>query len=217
MLKHRGFLLPLLMNWYQILKSAMPLPDALGYPANVDPFRLPVGIKRLDKAFSQEQADQITNDHPDLNYLGAGIDGIAYTNSDPEKVVKITHNRNEADMAKSLIGKHLPCCIQIYSVDWLPTQTLAYSAWKIVSEKVSQIPKDEYGMFREALACTDQNETDEYLKDRHQKLGPEFSRLVDECKQLLECLKANRMPVKEVMAVNLGRRANGQLVLLDVG
>lgn len=175
------------MNWY---KKAMPLPPAINYPHGFDHI--------LDNHLNTDEANQIGEDHSELEWLGNGDYGIAYSHENPDTVIKITRSPLEAEIAASLIGKDIPCCIKIYNV-----QQINATVWKIETEKVRSLSYEE----KDAVNAWKMNQ--QYIKG--------MERVAEQFQELEHCLEYHDILTSDMHCNNIGYKKDGTMVLLDVG
>lgn len=193
------------MNWYTTSKLAMPLPLAVNAPKLTGG---PVGA--IHEKLTQPQADQINQDHPNLHFLGQGSAGLAYGYNDPTKVVKLTRDGMEAERAKTLINQPAKCHVKVFDV-----QEAGQGVWKLVLEKVRPLQDEEIEVFDLVHAYGNQVLKNKYATQNYE---PSLIRkCIQEYQQLTQCLRAAGVSDEDAQGENLGRRNNGQLVLLDVG
>ncbi len=191
--------IPVMSNWYTRFKLAMPLPPAENYP-KPGPFGHRGGMSDLDHRTNEEDAKQIANRHPNLRYLGHGIDGVAYTHQNPNTVIKITNSVVEARFAEQLLGKNVSCCARVFDVHDNENDT-----WTIEVEKVRVLTPEQ----QRVISLLHQN--------KPLPSDPTAMQLASQWKKLKICLHRNGFPTNDIHFNNIGFRDDGTLVLFDFG
>lgn len=199
------------MNWYTLSKSAMPLPRIQNqYP---DPNEGWAGIKTVDEQLPQEQADQISKEHPTLNYLGHGANGIAYEHQNPQTLIKLTRSQQEAEASAKSMNNPCPCTVKVLSV-----KQVAPSAWKIERERAQPLsPEDRenLGFYGKLGPDKSDERINRTMLSTEQK--QHLSAFAREYDAFLKCLQDNGISDKDTKRDNLGRNQQGQIVLFDIG
>jgi hypothetical protein len=207
----------------------MPLPRSKGNP---DKDYWGYGLKDLDEAMPEELEDP----EGELNFLGQGhAGGAAWTSvSDPNKVVKYTMDRSEMKGAEAVKkwqdehgGKFHPSFVGVYEYDPVPDHRDLY---RLVTEKVYtdwteeeklmfpylQKPNDETGFGVEPWenAVRRVSGTMTYALEENQVI---FKEMYKKFSKMQKSLKALGMYATDIHIGNLGKRKNGDYVILDLG
>lgn len=187
----------------------MPLPEAKNYPASKHgPNSV---LTDIGNRLTNEQANNISNQHQSLNYIGHGSAGVAYQHRDANTVVKLTRDWNEAERASALIGKEIPCCVQVLEVT-----EAGSGVWKLIVERVTPLSDEEIEIF-DLIHVYGRNYV---LKNKSVKEYFEpalVQKCVQEYQKLIDCLTRNGVDTEDAQGSNLGRKRGGMLCLLDVG
>lgn len=94
------------MNWLQkTSQKSMPLPVDVEREERWDS----AGVNRVDDRMSQETADQLRQQYPEIEFGGAGAIGIAFETG-PGEIMKITHAISEVNAANYALENR---------VDWI--------------------------------------------------------------------------------------------------
>ena len=166
----------------------------------------------LDGRIDTEQANDLAKQYPNMSYLGNGNAGIAYEHQNPNTVVKVTRDGLEAERAKELIGKVIPCCVQCFNV-----KEVGRGAWSIETEKVQPLSSDEKKLFDHIYNLEWSTEQQHLMSDYVAKYGvTKYRQAKAEFTELCRCLRQHGVSDEDAAGVNLGRR-NGKLILLDLG
>jgi hypothetical protein len=198
-------------------KTAMPLPKAKGYPAHNRPF----AVNRLTE-MSDRDAKGFSREHGPLEYLGAGDDAIAYTNNkDPNVVVRLTSNAKDASVAKSLVGKEIPCIAKVHFCD-VASQSEDLPLWKMGVEKLTPLSLTETYWIAHMRSWSS---WDNLLPDPPEEIAtrawgkvPEgFPELHAKYTALQQCLQQHGLRCIDTHGGNLGYKPNGSLALFDFG
>ncbi len=165
-----------------------------------------------------------------LEQLGQGAGGIAYDMGNG-KVFKVTEDGNEAKVSTTLKGKNIPGIAIVYDVWKFPTSKM----YGIILEKVlpfEKWPNDTFKSSVEEVVDTF------HLKGMLQKYNGDWNKIWQEIsaspfldndkEQLKQALDVFQRIVQSLNSVgitnffdvhlgNLGKRANGEVVMFDVG
>ena len=223
------------MNWWMLVKLAMPLPEATGYPEDRSN-----ALSRMEKRLDPENAKSVETKHPQLSYLGHGRNGVAYTTPQPNTVVKLTFDRLEAVAAKHLMERPCPCCIRVFGVEQQQNSkpapdpmTATPAVWKITTQKVPLLSDGEEKRWLKYLAefifqtgsLPNPREIVSYLTDEgfyndglHRR--GDFSFIAPYYKkysQLIACLRENDLLPTDAHEDNIGVGEQGQYVIIDLG
>jgi len=100
------------MNWLQkISQKYMPLPTNT-LRQQEDREDGAAGIYRTDEMMTQETADMLRQQYPEIDYGGAGAIGIAFQTG-PNEILKVTRDWREADIAKTVFKQPLDWVVPI--------------------------------------------------------------------------------------------------------
>ncbi len=211
------------MKWFNSIKKlAMPLPKAVGYPQERNKPE-DYGINFMENNLEESNADEINKEHQDLKYLGHGFNGVAYTKNDPNVVIKITNDPEEAQSARHLQEVNCPCIPKILEVSQVQKPSSGPSWKDFFQIKLEKIPF----LIRNKEEIDSVNKLSEY----YQNLGhcPKVIDLIGEknaetihkyynkYKNMLDCLAEHNIFPKYTRADNIGMRNNNEYVLLDLG
>jgi hypothetical protein len=183
------------MNWFVAIKLSMALPAAQNYP-EPGPRGHRGSLSDIDHRMSDADASQFAERYENLAYLGGGTDGVAYTHSDPQTVVKVTTSFEESEVATGVMGEPSPCCARVFSVDDNENET-----WTIVVERIQPLTAAQ----KDAI----------FQLVRHRRVvDPQLSR---QWQQMIRCLKRRGIATSDVHLNNVGFTRDGRLVLFDFG
>ena len=145
------------MNWFQrIAHKPMPLPVEVGNEERLDN----AGVFRMDRKMTQETADQLRQQYPEIEYGGAGAIGIAFRTG-PGEIMKVTHDIGEVNAANYALENRLDWVVPIleepkmiqehppmWSIRMKELQLLDRKMGGLVShlsraDEMNQMPRDE--------------------------------------------------------------------------
>lgn len=89
-------------------QKAMPLPTDTSMQDRAEN----AGIHRIDEMMTQETADMLHQQYPEIAYGGAGAIGIAFQTG-PNEIMKITHDLSEANAAEYAFENSLDWVVPI--------------------------------------------------------------------------------------------------------
>ena len=211
---------------WRIVHKAMPLPKVDNYPEDFDYDSLK---RNLDRDIKEE-----TNDpEGELDFFDRGTYGVVYSpQSDPKKVVKYTFDRSEIQAAKKVwdyqkkwgtLPQHI---VGLYDFGPVPSSKNVY---RLVLEKVNRLKEEEQdivaGLYPIALEylLSDDPDTDEYIVEEldivinESKDKEKTKSFIKEYFNMGEWLIDEGFTMDEAHGRNVGRRDNGNLVMLDYG
>jgi hypothetical protein len=223
---------------WRVIHEAMPLPRADNYPEDFEGSSMKY---KLDTAIP----DEIEDAEGKLDYLDRGSYGLVYTpQSDDKKVVKYTFDRSEIQAARKVweYQKHwgtLPQHIAgLYDFGQVPNSDEVY---RLVLEKVNPLSEFEqqvtsglFNIVHDYLASDDPS-TDDYLKEEiedvlnenvwdvgglREKTDEDIVKrkaFVREYFNMVDWLVSEGFTADDAHNRNVGRRSNGDLVMLDYG
>ena len=188
----------------------MPLPQAKNYPAGVDNGTFNTlakdpkskSLATLYRHMTPQDVKDVNTVHPDLSYLGHGNNGVAYEHSDPNTVVKITKSAREIENARNQLEREVSCLVNVHSVVMVGEG----SVYKIITEKLQPLTPEEVAQVDRAQKVY--KETWKFPKDT--PVAIRFARL-------WYCLESHGIDTYDVRSDNIGKRADGSFVLLDLG
>lgn len=189
---------------------------------------------RVNFPFLQKRIQGLTS-LQQLQKLGQGSQGVAYA-IDGERVLKVTRDASEARSSNSLRGKKLKSVSNIYDVFKFPGTNAFYG---IVLEKIIPLPQWPDDKFKHSIEAVSD---DLQLKNLLQKHGGNWSQVWPEMlqmihrdpmlnkqeeglKQAFDALQTAAVDLQQagiknyfdIHSDNIGKRANGSLVLFDIG
>jgi len=189
-------------------------------------------LKVLKKYIGHGEFDKDGN-FPYPKYKGHGEQGLVY-DIGGGKVLKITRDDFEFNMATNLVGKRLPCVVQVYK-----TKQINDESFVIVTEMVNVLSDKEKSMYELARSYFQRHferminiSGEEFIKildnhlyrEKYNKTNSitDYSKYISrdmiiEIFNMYRCLKLNGFKYIDANCNNIGRRDDGTLVLLDIG
>lgn len=215
------------MSWWQ--RAAQAKPMALPFPVtrknrsdivNSDITNI------IDEIMTPETARRIQQDRAP-EFLAAGCGGTVATIMYRGKpaVEKFICNETEATVARNLIGKSIPCVVQVYDVKELQEGEL----WSIIAELVKplsgrqkKIAEYIYFHLYDTLTYKDVNTfywaVSEAVHNVQLKWHSVLDRLfIKTIEDFYNCLLVHGVHTKDTHDENLGWTDDGRLVLFDLG
>jgi len=192
------------MNWY---KQAMPLPEIGNKYPTKDPKDILTNL--LDEKMTNETKEKIDMEDRSRDYLDVGTQGVVY-DIGGDAVEKITADEREFDVAETVMelqkeqGK-LPFVVGVYYADKVQEDPALY---RIVMEKVTTLSEEEQKVFR---ANFNEMHVTEHLRSF---TGNDF---LDGMLEFIRHLKEYEFWPSDMAPYNVGRRADGGFVVLDLG
>lgn len=209
------------MNWYTRLKQAMPLPEAVDYPT--DPDAAGGAYRRMNSLLEEPNAKNVENWYPGLKYLGHGEGGLAFLHNTPHSVVKLTSDRDEFLLARKLMRYPVNCVVNVYNVKEAQPSTykgvgMQRGVWAIELEKLIPLADSEAQMINDIYDCMDASYS-RSIEEIYVALGEpkDINGTIEKYMNLIHCLKSNRLRPDDAHGRNIGKRADGSFVLLDLG
>jgi len=226
------------MNWYKEIKlAAPPLPSYRGVDDDKEVVsRSPIGIEEVERRLSKEKAKQEALAHPNLEYLGSGIYGVAYELGQ-DVAVKYTTDFSEFTSAKKILGmqqerggRNLPGMVTIFYAAKIYTTGI----YKIYMERVEPLSENErnaviiFNRSRNSrIEIDDITELDfinfrknisNYNKALLRQIPIEIAEMTfNKYKELLISLNSIGALTVDAHQNNIGKNANGDYVMLDLG
>jgi len=195
------------MNWYNINKQSMALPE-IDNEYSDDAIKK-IFIDYIDKELSDETKKKFDMENRNRNYLDVGSQGIVYDIGD-DAVEKITRDAVEYENAQYIIDLQkesgiLPFVVGVFYADKVQKKQELY---RIVMEKVNILSEEEQKFFR-------QHFNNMYLMEhRLNFIGSDF---YDGMLQFIRYLKEYNFYPYDMAPFNVGRRKDGTFVVLDLG
>lgn len=143
-----------------------------------------------------------------IEYLDSGMWGMAFKVGN--KVIKLTSNREEVKVAKSLIGKKIPYIVNYYKV--VPVK--GYGIWAILMDLIKPLSKKEKSIFQIFEYCIDwedvikEIEESDYSKSYVKSLWEKYL-------ELENGLDKSGIPKADMHSENIGW-FDGNLVHFDI-
>jgi hypothetical protein len=197
------------MSWLSRTSQVKPFPVPFQNRDPIPMFPLeedPKGISNVDYLMNQEQADEQERMHPEMSYLNQGNKGIVYETEN--SVIKYTSDVKEMDAALRLYEVPLSCAVRVLSPPVKITEDLV----KLELEKVEPLSNEEIRVIDAFHFVFRQGRKPDNLT-----VGLEYPELLAEFRGLRECLRSYGFRLVDVHGDNVGRNANGDMVLLDLG
>jgi hypothetical protein len=226
------------MSWWKRPKLAMPLPAADNYPQ--DRINMPgTTLRQMDLDITQDTANNVSKQHPDLSFIDNGQYGAAYTTSNPNTVVKITRDRTEFIAAQRLMKTPSPCivgvksAVEIQGPNEYDPDTEHY--YKLELERVQPLSKQDRGVVDELVyyVAYGRIKTLEYIlkqkvagmewrdppptQEQYATMTQNITRLYGPYQQMLNCINAAGFSPNDCHGNNVGWTTDGRMVLLDLG
>lgn len=178
-----------------------------------------------------EQEAKQEEDIPELQYLGQGSEGVAYSHFNG--VIKYTDEPREVSSARRLFRNPIPCTVKVLSEPRILHDNRNDFLAAIELERVQPLSPAErevlydfsrsYRFYGDAETLRTKNELlqswntyQDFFPDQ-QLFQETINKLTDEYKTMAECLRANHFSPDDAHPWNLGRNKEGHLVLLDLG
>lgn len=220
------------MSWLCRAQKSMPLPFGTS-PTNI-------GGDKVRARMTEDQAKSEEEFHPDLEWLGEGTEGIAFTTRG--MALKYTTGTGEAEAAKHVWHNPCPCVVRIHAVrEVQPVHH--YPVYAIVMDRLTELnDKEKNWLSKVASAMESHHYTATFrYKDR---INPEyqplsFEQVIDQLNKPVAWLEPKPTPqlmpfLKEAYALcicllnqgffltdvtgrNVGRDPQGTLRLFDLG
>lgn len=182
------------------------------------------GITRIDEDMLDETALTIDKDYPDLSFLGAGSEGLAYE-CKPGISCKITNDQEEAETAQSLIDNPCNSIVPIYEVRQIQDEP---PLWIILMKKVIPLTNEEQYLYTSIIAKTGRKQLlldNEIIEDIINRVHLYFGvgvnhsdviRMDKLIREMNKSLEGCNIKYADDHAGNIGWD-DGRLVLLDLG
>ena len=209
------------MSWIKRIsqKKPMALPKRETVPhldVPIENTHIPIGGRSIDYRMTPEVALSEEELHPDIEYIGQGNFGVAY--SIGNRVVKYTGDKDEARVALHVYKDPLPCVARIFDEPKMVQREPP--VWKIVFEKIKPLSRMEQSIVHIIFPHYSSPPTFEDIDDfvsEHPELTNEALNLEKDYFDLVECLQFHGYRPDDTHAGNLGYNAGGNLVIFDVG
>jgi len=223
------------MNWFS--KIAKEKTDEKPMPMPFTTEDRSGGTKRIDREMSQQTADQLKKQYPEIEFLGAG--GIGVAGQSGNNVIKFTSDEDEAMMAKQLMKINIPCIVKIYSVKKVqePRKFDSYynatTIWVIECEKVNtnltldqkRLAGDMNAILQIGGWSTMPSEfirqgwesKKQYVYEKTIKEFPQEQQFINDYLEMRMCLDKNNIIADDAHGDNIGYNKQGKLVLFDLG
>jgi hypothetical protein len=239
------------MSWYNIIKQSMPLPRSKEEPKSEqdtdDYWAWDNYTSTKNKLDTRLGPEEMEDPEGELEWLGAGYYGMAYTpSSDGSKVVKYTSDLGEMSTAKAVMqwqkanGGFSPYITGLYEFKMIPNKEVA----RIVTEKVKPLIKEEksiladfkynaqnaalgrnnYGTIEQIRASLESdlkrgkyNWDTDEHESNEQRVIDKTLLMFDKFVAIVKGLSAMGLSPTDLHGNNLGWRENGDLVALDYG
>ena len=179
------------MNWYK-KALALPLEQELAEKGKLDYENIEEyweGVILVNEDLTKKDAKYLEKKYPNIKPLGSGHEGIAYDIGN-NKVLKLTFNTSEYNLAKFLIKNPLCFFTNVYSAEKLN------KTYAIVIEKCKEISHKERMEF-------------------DIKNSPTYNKIKYLLKNIQKLFSSFR--VGDISDDNVGIDKNGNLVVIDLG
>lgn len=150
-----------------------------------------------------------------IKYLDEGSYGIAFAADD--KVIKLTSNKSEAELAKTLVGKKYDRCVKYYDVVFLEK----FSIFAILMDKAKNLTEKEEAILDEIdlIGASAKNIISSIIKAMKVKkincTEKEATKIFDEYQKLKDTLEKQEVPTDDLHSGNIGW-LKGKLVHFDI-
>lgn len=151
----------------------------------------------------------------DLNYLGSGDFGEAYSIGDG-RVLKKTSSKNEFNLAKQMEGKDIPVLnsfAKIYKTDIIDNQML------IILEELEEDSRVEY-LFYELLDYLNEQGLSiqyiNYLDTDEIKISDELQSFIDDLDDIISAYRYLGIEASDIRPENMGYSKDGKLKAFDI-
>lgn len=224
-----------MLHWYNYYRISKAVPNA-DYPEDYDKNKKPEkdydfdayrGLKKVDKRLTQEDADQIAKDHPNLSYIKNqnGQFGVAYDIGDG-KVMKLSTDSEENFNAKKIIkeqkqrGGSLSYIVHVYDIT-----RRSDGIDQIIIEKVIPLTQQERYIYDRLWYLANNADTfgdyKNLFSNWSKTYGGDITQDIDEFLlamfNLSKELERNGVEDTDAHSDNVGYRNDGSLVILDLG
>lgn len=148
-----------------------------------------------------------------VKYINSGTFGMAFVIKD--KVIKLTSNKSEANIAKGLIGENIPNCVKYYDIIYLSD----YKIWAILMDKAEKLSKQEKSVVEIltssfAYTLSDFNKVKDKMSDI--KISDDkLKKLWEDYMQMYSSLNDNNISLNDLHEDNIGY-LNGTMVHFDI-
>lgn len=146
----------------------------LSFPLPLETIPVEYGENVIDRKLADEMIAELDSQYHFVKHLGGGMWGIAFLTGDG-KVVKITHDLNEFEVAKDLVGHGV-----LAIVDFYEAREIGEGLYLIVKDKVKPLTEYESSRFYDfydRMDCDLDNIPEEWEDDM--KLFEQFDEYVN--------------------------------------
>jgi len=216
------------MNWYKEIKFAdSPLPSEIDYDKYTDiQYSIGPGINHIDGRLHQEEVDKEKKIHPSLEFLGAGVYGLAY-DVGRDIVVKYTVDEKEYASAKRILklqqeqgGKNLPGIVTVFYAEKINS-----NVWKIILEKADPLSNDEKEQIYVLLTFRHKvisNSFEEFIETMNTRRVVYYKNKINKniyykYKKLLSDLLSIGANIEDAHEYNVKADKNGNYIMVDLG
>lgn len=168
-------------------------------------------IKSLTKRFGLKS---------NVKYMNAGSFGMAFIVND-DKIIKLTSSESEAKVAKSLIDKEIPHCVNYYDIVYIKK----YEIYAILMDKAEKLSPEEKRIVKllagSAIFLNDFNRLKKAIDSRNSFVGrkkiseSELKRVYDDFREMYSSLKKNNISITDLHEGNIGYIKN-KMVHFDI-
>lgn len=194
------------------LKMAMPLPVSENFPGYLDTD----GLYKVDQNLTHEDISNLNLNSGNLEYLGSGCKGVAYHKGN-NVVIKITTDPTEEKAAEFLMNKDISCVIKVYCCKKIKESP---RMWQIECEKVNKLSPGEEKIVDKIIFDMEHKDNktyEDYEDEFGENIKLNYKALYFQVKKLCRELYGVFGTLGDIFGPNIGKRNNGELVVLDIG
>lgn len=202
----------------RVSQKYMPLPA----PVPPEERSLHQGVERMDERMTQETADQLRQQYPEIEYGGAGTFGTAFQTG-PNEILKVTHSWEEANRAQQVFERPMDWIVPVLAEPQMiqenpPMWGIRMKKLQIIDDVELEIFVTQLG-FKSYLPDFDSNWAQEMIQDMIQKDShlnvQNVAYIWDQVQYILE--QNNDTFGIEIHGGNVGWDDDGRLKVFDLG
>ena len=145
-----------------------------------------------------------------VKYINSGTFGMAFVVDD--KIIKLTSNKSEAMVAKSLIGRKIPHCVNYYDIVYIKRYNI-YAILMDKAEKLSPTEKGVVGKLSDSVVIM--NDYDKLKKKFSDISDSKLKKIYKDFREMYKSLKDNNISIQDLHEGNIGY-INDKMVHFDI-